>query len=188
MFCSKCGANVPAGAAVCAACGQAVGGVAVPVYAAPMLPLVVYAGFWLRFVAWIIDRVLLGVVTRVVLFPFFGFSAMRMILHGHPNPEDLAPLIGTFERLFAVGFVLDWLYYALMESSVWQATLGKKTLGLRVTDLQGNRISFGRASGRFFGRIISGLTLLIGYIMAGFTEKKQALHDMIAGCLVIRQE
>jgi len=75
-----------------------------------------------------------------------------------------------------------------MESSVWQATLGKKTLGLRVTDLQGNRISFGRASGRFFGRIISGLTLFIGYIMAGFTEKKQALHDIIASCLVIRQE
>jgi uncharacterized RDD family membrane protein YckC len=188
MFCSKCGATVAEGATFCPACGQAVGGVAVPAYAATPRPLVVYAGFWLRFVAWIIDRVLLGVVTRIVLFPLFGFSAMRMILRGHPNPEDLAPLIGTLGRLFAVGFVLDWLYYALMESSVWQATLGKKTLGLRVTDLQGNRISFGRASGRFFGRIISGLTLFIGYIMAGFTEKKQALHDIIAGCLVIRQE
>src|ERR1700683_75551 len=100
MFCSKCGANVPAGAAVCPACGQAVGGVAVPVYAAPMLPLVVYAGFWLRFVAWIIDRILLSVVTRLVLFPIFGFSALRTMLHGHPNPEELATLVGGMARVF----------------------------------------------------------------------------------------
>ena len=146
------------------------------------------AGFWLRFVAWIIDRILLGVVTRLLLFPFVGFSAMRMLMRGHPNPEDLVPLFGSMARLFFVGLILDWLYYALTESSAWQGTVGKKVLGLRVTDLQGNRISFGRATGRFFARIISGLTLLIGYIMAGFTEKKQALHDIIAGCLVVRQE
>jgi uncharacterized RDD family membrane protein YckC len=149
---------------------------------------VVYAGFWLRFVAWILDRILIGVVTRVVLFPFFGMSALRTILRGHPSPEDLVPLVGTIARLFAVSLVLDWLYYALMESSAWQGTLGKKALGLRVTDLQGNRVSFGRATARFFARIISSFTLLIGYIMAGFTEKKQALHDIIASCLVIRQE
>jgi len=188
MFCSKCGATVAEGATFCPACGQAVGGVAVAAYAAAARPLVVYAGFWLRFVAWIIDRILLSVVTRLVLFPIFGFSALRMMLHGHPNPEELATLVGGMARVFAVSFVLDWLYYALMESSAWQATLGKKTLGLRVTDLQGDRISFGRATGRFFARIISAFTLLIGYIMAGFTEKKQALHDIIAGCLVIRQE
>ena len=187
MFCSKCGVTVPDGAVVCPACGQATGGVAAPVYAAAR-PLVVYAGFWLRFVAWIIDRILLGVVTRLLLFPFLGLSALRMILRGHPNPEDLVPLFGTMARLFFVGLVLDWLYYALLESSAWQGTVGKKVLGLRVTDLQLNRISFGRATGRFFARIISGFTLLIGFIMAGFTEKKQALHDIIAGCLVIRQE
>ncbi len=90
--------------------------------------------------------------------------------------------------MILVGLVLEWLYYSLMESSAWQGTLGKKALGLRVTDLQGNRVSFGRATGRFFARIISSFTLLIGYIMAGFTEKKQALHDIIASCLVIRQE
>jgi uncharacterized RDD family membrane protein YckC len=83
--------------------------------------------------------------------------------------------------------VLDWLYYTLLESSVWQGTLGKKALGLEVTDLGGRRVSFGRATGRFFARIISGLTLGIGFIMAGFTERKQALHDIIAGCLVIRK-
>jgi uncharacterized RDD family membrane protein YckC len=87
----------------------------------------------------------------------------------------------------------SWLYWALLESSAWQATLGKKALGLYVTDLAGNRPTFGRASGRFFaGRGIAmipslgGLYYLLDCIMAGFTEKKQALHDMIASCLVMR--
>jgi uncharacterized RDD family membrane protein YckC len=81
-----------------------------------------------------------------------------------------------------------WLYYALFESSTWQATPGKKVLGLFVTDLNGNRISFAHASGRFFAKLISGLIPFgIGYMMAGFTAKKQALHDLIAGCLVLRK-
>jgi uncharacterized RDD family membrane protein YckC len=75
-----------------------------------------------------------------------------------------------------------------MESSSKQATLGKMALALKVTDLQGRRISFARATGRHFAKIISGMILLIGYIMAGFTERKQALHDMIAGTLVIRTQ
>ena len=81
---------------------------------------------------------------------------------------------------------INWLYYALMESSKYQATLGKMAVGARVTDLEGNRISFARATGRYFAKIISGMILMIGYIMAGFTEKKQALHDMIANTLVIK--
>ena len=76
----------------------------------------------------------------------------------------------------------SWLYWALMESSAWQATLGKKLFGLKVTDLQGRRISFARASGRYFGKIV-----FVGFIMVAFTEKKQALHDMIAGCLVVKK-
>ena len=90
-------------------------------------------------------------------------------------------------RFILISAVLKWLYYALLESSSWQATLGKKALGLEVTDLEGRRISFGRASGRFFGKIISAIILYIGFLMAGFTEKKQALHDMMAGTLVIRK-
>jgi uncharacterized RDD family membrane protein YckC len=82
---------------------------------------------------------------------------------------------------------LSWIYYASMESSTWQATLGKKILGLKVTDLAGNRITFARASGRFFGKILSGMILGIGFLMAGFTARKQALHDILAGCLVLRQ-
>jgi uncharacterized RDD family membrane protein YckC len=75
-----------------------------------------------------------------------------------------------------------------MESSSYQGTLGKMALGLTVTDLEGRQISFGRATGRYFSKIITGfIPLGIGYAMAGFTEKKQALHDIIAGCLVLRK-
>ena len=81
--------------------------------------------------------------------------------------------------------VITWLYFALLESSTRQATFGKMALGLFVTDLEGNRLSFARASGRYFSKIISGMTFTIGFLMAGFTAKKQALHDMIAGCLVL---
>lgn len=91
--------------------------------------------------------------------------------------------------MLAVAGVLiaGWLYYALMESSTNQGTLGKMALGIKVTDLKGNRISFGKATGRYFGKIVSGMILYIGFIMAGFTEKKQALHDMMAGCLVVNK-
>ncbi len=75
-----------------------------------------------------------------------------------------------------------------MESSSQQATLGKIALGIMVTDLSGNRISFARASGRHFTKILSGIILYIGFIMAGFTEKKQALHDIIADCLVVKKQ
>jgi len=86
-----------------------------------------------------------------------------------------------------IGTLVAWLYHAVLESSEWQATAGKKALGLKVTDLEGARVSFTRASGRHFAKIISGLIPLgIGYIMAGFTARKQAIHDMLAGCLVLR--
>ena len=103
------------------------------------------------------------------------------------SPEELIPLMRGLFDIFFIRTVLNWLYYALLESSAWQATLGKKALGLEVTDMQGARISFGRATGRFFAKIISSIILCIGFIMIGFTEKKQGLHDMIAGTLVIRK-
>ncbi|MDX6303162.1 MAG: hypothetical protein QOI77_131 [Blastocatellia bacterium] len=78
-----------------------------------------------------------------------------------------------------------WLYSSLLESSSWQGTVGKKLIGLRVTDLDGNRISFGKATGRHFGKIISSLICLVGFIMVAFTEKHQALHDQMAGTLVV---
>ncbi len=209
MYCSKCGANVPEGAAFCSACGQPMAqpfsaspagtapiSTAPPVYAPPAQPswpvpaarVVAYAGFWLRFVAWIIDRIVLQFAGGILTLPLVGSIGIRELMRTHPStPEDLFPLIAAMRKFFLIILVLEWLYYALLQSSAWQATLGKKALGLEVTDLAGARISFGRATGRYFARYISIMTLGIGYLMAGFTEKKQALHDMIAGTLVIRK-
>ncbi len=210
-FCSKCGANVADGVAFCGACGLPMTGYSVgqgvaagappaqvynpPVQqgwqAAAVRPAVAYAGFWLRFIALIIDTMVLWVVRAIITVPFglgFGFSNRGMLMGRPPqNPEDLIPIFGLMMKLTVITMVLNWLYYAIFESSSWQGTLGKKALGLEVTDLTGNRISFGRATGRFFAKIISTLILFIGYIMAGFTEKKQALHDILAGTLVIRK-
>lgn len=190
MFCSKCGANVPDTATFCSACGQPTGGLPVaPAGAVAARPAVQYAGFWLRFVALIIDGIVLGFVGFIVTLPFMASAGLSGLMRGHPpmNPEEWAPFVSAFGWVALIRFILNWLYYALLESSAWQATLGKKALGLEVTDLQGRRISFAKASGRFFGKIISTLILFIGFIMAGFTEKKQALHDILAGCLVIRR-
>jgi uncharacterized RDD family membrane protein YckC len=148
-----------------------------------------YAGFWRRFVAYLIDSIIIGVVSCLVLIPVFAVLGIGIGLGGIEEEEAagfiLAPVIGFM--LFA-GLVLavgEWLYFALMESSNRMATLGKMAIGIKVTDLNGNRVTFGRATGRYFGKILSGMIFMIGYIMAGFTEKKQALHDMIASCLVV---
>jgi uncharacterized RDD family membrane protein YckC len=212
MYCSKCGANVADGTAFCSACGQPMVGFSVgqaaaatpaapggTVYAPPAQagwqapvarPAVAYAGFWLRFVAFIIDALVLYFVGMIVMLPFaasMGLGMRGMMTGRPPNLEGLLPMIHAMIRLALLRMVLNWLYYSLLESSAWQATLGKKALGLEVTDLDGNRISFGRATGRFFAKFISSIILGIGYIMAGFTEKKQALHDILAGTLVIRK-
>ena len=87
--------------------------------------------------------------------------------------------------VWVTSIVGPWLYTALFESSAMQATPGKKAIGLKVTDLQGNRISFGRATGRYFAEWITGMTLFVGYVMVAFTQKRQTLHDMIAGTVVV---
>jgi uncharacterized RDD family membrane protein YckC len=135
-----------------------------------------YAGFWLRFVAWIIDSAMLGalpLLVALIIAPIF-FTASRAVA-----------VLGVIFFIVPVAGTTGWLYYALMESSSYQATLGKRALGLRVVGLNGDPLSFGRASGRFFAKILSSI-LLIGYLMAAFTARKQALHDMIVGCVVIR--
>ncbi|HEX5426426.1 MAG TPA: RDD family protein [Candidatus Acidoferrales bacterium] len=203
MYCSKCGANVPENATFCSACGQPTGvatgaptaGVPVGGYspvAAPSIamaaPTTKYAGFWLRFVAFIIDVIILGFIGFVVTLPFLGSLPFGAMMHGRPmSPEELAPFVGGLGRLALLRIVVNWLYYALFESSAWQATIGKKALGLTVTDLEGRRIGFGRATGRFFAKILSFMILCIGFFMIAFTSKKQGLHDILAGTLVLRE-
>ncbi len=151
-----------------------------------------YAGFWLRFVAYLIDDIILGVIGFVISLPFIGTIIFSGIAISELDECDgsklfgVAGIIGAVLLLIITITAVGWLYFALFESSKQQATLGKMALGLKVTDMEGNKISFARATGRYFGKIISNMIFMIGYILAGLTEKKQALHDMIAGCLVIR--
>jgi uncharacterized RDD family membrane protein YckC len=205
VFCSKCGAGLLADATFCQSCGTPVpravaasipvtgisphAGVGAIAYASN----VTYAGFWLRLVAYLVDNLLVGFVTMALFIPFFVLMGGVAILGsfprhgGHPDPAQIAAFLTMIFTFAGVAVILQWLYYAYLESGEKQATWGKQMLGLYVTDLAGNRISFGRASGRFFAKLITGLIpFWIGYIMAGFTERRQALHDMIASCLVLR--
>jgi uncharacterized RDD family membrane protein YckC len=106
-------------------------------------------------------------------------------LEANPETVDFGPLMAMFWILGGVMFIIQMLYFAIMESSSKQATLGKMVLGIVVTDYEGRRISFGRALGRNLAKIISQVILFIGYLMVAFTEKKQGLHDMIASTLVV---
>ena len=141
-----------------------------------------YGGFWIRVVAYIIDAIVLTIATIPIAL-IFGIS-MTAGLDPTAVPDDAAAGGNLLANLLSV--VVGWLYYALMESSGMQATLGKKALGLIVTDESGQRISFARATGRYFAKIVSALILLIGFIMVAFTERKQGLHDKLAGTLVVR--
>ena len=211
MYCSKCGSKISATTAFCSTCGQAISGLvpAIPSLSpvdpnqyAPVVPPsyggeqfagVAYAGFWLRFVAFLIDGVISGFLFLILLIPLFILTGAGAALGRIGSGEDISDEVAAFVGIgFVLGFFVitvgvRWLYYALSESSSWQGTLGKKMLNLTVTDLSGQPISFARASGRYFAKFITNLIpLAIGYILAGFTEKKQAIHDMIAGCLVLR--
>src|SRR3954462_14879392 len=116
---------------------------------------VTYAGFWERFAAAFIDGIIVGVVAAVLNLTLFKDN-----------------IFGT-----VINLAWQWLYYALQEASVHQATVGKRALGLTVTNLSGGRISFGQATGRYFGKIISAVILLIGYFMMLWDDRRQTLHD-----------
>lgn len=148
-----------------------------------------YAGFWLRFVAYVIDNILLFVVVGIplnVLQIVVAGMAQPAVAPGQPAAPPNPVVLAVMGISIVVSIVASVAYYAGMESSKYQGTLGKMAFGLKVVDVNGRRISFARATGRFFGKILSGLICYIGFIMAAFTEKKQALHDMIASTLVVK--
>ena len=207
MFCSRCGTTVQEGNQFCQSCGQPVGAaVAAPVAApvsAPPAPIAAgasavaplpYAGFWQRFAAYLIDGLILGIPFGIIFIALiFMFGGLGALMHRAPatDPREmmamLAPLFLMFWLAFLISLVIQWLYFAGMESSARQATIGKSAMSLRVTNYDGQRITFGHATGRYFAKLVSSLIpLAIGFIMAGFTEKKQALHDLIAGTLVLK--
>jgi uncharacterized RDD family membrane protein YckC len=153
-----------------------------------------YAGFWLRFVAWFIDAILLMIVGWVIIAPILaavGFAS-NFSFSDFQNPEDVAALVGMVSAMLGITWaaneVIKLLYHSFMESSKYQGSVGKMALGIIVTDTQGQKLDFGKALVRNLCKIISNLTLAVGYIMAGFTEKQQALHDVIAGTLVVKKQ
>jgi uncharacterized RDD family membrane protein YckC len=131
-----------------------------------------YAGFWRRFAAYVIDYLLLWLASAALIIT----ATLAGIL------PDRAP------QLSAIVLVGYFLYCSLLESSRWQATVGKHLLGLKVTSHRGERIGFGRAAARFVAKLLSGLTLCLGYLLFFFTKRRQALHDLIAGTLVALDE
>jgi uncharacterized RDD family membrane protein YckC len=148
------------------------------------VPSVAWGGFWRRFWAYWIDAFLswfLGLFLTVIVRLSAGVSIWPL----WKESSQSTPMLAIME--IVVGLVFWLVYFAGLESSERQATPGKRVLSLKVTDLSGRRISFGRAVGRRFATILSALTLGVGFAMAGFTRRRQALHDMIAGTLVIHQ-
>ncbi len=154
----------------CSSCGKplAAGAAQCPSCgaAAPAATAGLYAGFWRRAAAYFVDGLVLLVPSVVLTLAARSSVGLSWLLQ----------------------LLLGWLYLALLESGPRQATVGKMAFGIKVTDLEGNRISFARATGRYFGMFVSGIILGIGFLMAAFTARKQALHDMMAGCLVVRAE
>jgi len=141
-----------------------------------------YAGFWRRWAAWTLDTVIVSYFANAFYFAFLSELRMRYGFEVDGDPMIIA-------RIYQIAFSLSlgWAYFAGMESSPLQATVGKLAIGLSVTQENGERISFGQATGRFFGKIVSALTLSIGFMMAGWTSSKQALLDIMAGTFVHRK-
>lgn len=159
-----------------------------PAYTAPLAPPAAmaapqpaftapYAGFWRRFAAYWIDW-----------FIFFSIELFIAAARGIPLSARQTIEPAELAKSLLLGLLIGWLYAATLESSPWQATIGKRAMDIYVTNLAGRRIGFVQASGRFFGKIISAIILGIGFFMIAFTQRKQALHDLLAGCLVVRRQ
>ncbi|MGE5325064.1 MAG: RDD family protein [Actinomycetota bacterium] len=208
LFCSQCGAQSAVGAIFCQKCGAGLRTEAVaasgsltsgsyPAAAAPasaaiaVLPERDYGGFWIRVAAYLVDQLLLSAAT----LPFFlllVFPSILRVIHEAqssqqpPGPEIVFSILASTSLFFIIVFCGSWLYEALLTSSSWQGTVGKRILGLKVTDDFGNKISFGRSTARFFAKILSGWVMYVGFIMVAFMERKRGLHDIICSTQVLR--
>jgi uncharacterized RDD family membrane protein YckC len=176
MNCPGCGNTVDREAVFCARCGYSVARKAVPVR---------YASFAARVAATAIDLLLMGPL--VVLFFLMvqespATTVEPPVVAGYVTFTDMRNAV----KLLLIAFAVGCPYFTFMESSRHQGTVGKILLGLKVTGLNGKRIGWPRANGRYFARWISYLPFWFGFLMPLFTERKQALHDMISGCLVVK--
>ena len=203
IFCSKCGAQNAAVAQSCQNCGSTLSSSLAPAQAAAparayaaappvaYAPPSIYGGFWIRFLAHLVDHIILAAVAAPLFFIMILPSVGRIIRESQqnreePSPELIVAIVSSVFVYILLAFVGQWLYEALLTSSSWQATIGKRVLHLKVVDEAGNRIGFGRATGRFFAKLLSSMFMCIGFIMIGFTERKTGLHDLLAGTRVLR--
>lgn len=198
IFCSKCGAQNAAQAAFCQSCGGSLGtglaavtAVAPAVAYTPPAPVAAvyspYGGFWLRVAATLLDGVVVGAVAAPLTIIFLLPSIFKIIEAVQADREPPFELFGVFFLIIPLILVGAWLYEALLTSSSWQGTVGKRVLRLKVTDLVGKKVSFGRATGRFFSKLLFRVMLTsLVYIVVAFTDRKQGLHDFVAGTLVMK--
>jgi uncharacterized RDD family membrane protein YckC len=145
--------------------------------------------FWLRVGGRLIDAIALWIVGKIITFPLTEFHLIRppVFTPGRSMMPQLTQLFGPLAFVFVLSAVAHWLYFALFESSVYQATPGKMVCQLRVVNYNGQRITFGRATGRAFANMLNPYTCYLAYLTAAFTQKKQAIEDMIASTLVVRK-
>jgi uncharacterized RDD family membrane protein YckC len=160
-------------------------------YGAPQYAMPQFGGFWIRFVASLIDSIVISIPIIVVIMVFAGGIFAGVGDMASQEDQTGAAIAFFFSLLFIlpIYIIIHWLYEALMTSSESGATLGKRAVGLKVLKGDGTRLGFGRATGRHFAKVfISGalVPLYIGYIMAAFTDRKRSLHDMIADTVVIK--
>lgn len=147
-----------------------------------------YAGFWRRVAALLIDSLVIAAPATVFYAIIMSLQAIRLSAAKETDAAAAFLFIGTILLSQLILLVAFWLYFALMESGSKQATLGKRAMGIKVVGADGGRISFARATGRFFAKTISHMLLNFGYLMAGFTKKRQALHDLMADTYVVRED
>jgi len=195
MYCPKCGSLNKDDAIYCQNCGTPLLAVAPP---APPIPVALpqYSSFWRRFGAFWIDVLILTTPLYTVsslltplLIPDLIIPHFSTDVVAKQDPTYLISLLMAYSAILNIIFsVAGWLYFGFMTSSSKQATVGKMALGIIVTDENGKRLSFARSTARYFATYISDMTFNVGYLMIIWTKRKQALHDMIAGTLVVRKK
>jgi uncharacterized RDD family membrane protein YckC len=200
MFCTQCGKENPTAARFCFGCGSQLG--AAPTSPpAPAFPAgsstlglggeatsaagPIYAGFWRRFAAVTLDAIILSTIGSVLAVMAGAFLIGGAVAAGEGSGGIGAAGVMVGAGIWLLAILCGWLYFAASEASSAQATLGKRAMGIFVTDVHGRRPSFGRSSVRWLGRLLNTLTFGIGWLMAAFTAQKQGLHDMLAGTLVM---
>jgi len=147
-----------------------------------------YAGFWLRLVAHVIDICILTLLQGSIYFVgFFGVWSLCMMTQDNRSEIVKGFIVACLALWIILLTLSNVLYFAIFESSKLMATPGKLALGIIVIDSSGNQTSFWRALGRNAAKALSYLLIYIGFIMAAFTQKKQALHDILADCLVVKK-